>query len=30
MAPEQVRDLLSALELKFSLKLKPHVTVDPL
>jgi F-type H+-transporting ATPase subunit delta len=29
MTPEQVKDLLSALELKFGLKLKPHVTVDP-
>jgi F-type H+-transporting ATPase subunit delta len=28
MSPEQVKDLLSALELKFGLKLKPHVTVD--
>ncbi|ANN74047.1 F0F1 ATP synthase subunit delta [Bordetella bronchialis] len=29
MTPEQVKDLLSALELKFGLKLKPHVTIDP-
>ncbi|OZI20745.1 F0F1 ATP synthase subunit delta [Bordetella genomosp. 9] len=28
MTPEQVKDLLSALELKFGLKLKPQVTVD--
>jgi F-type H+-transporting ATPase subunit delta len=28
LTPEQLKDLLSALELKFGLKLKPHVTVD--
>jgi F-type H+-transporting ATPase subunit delta len=28
MTPEQVKDLLTALELKFGLKLKPRVTVD--
>ncbi|ARP88106.1 F0F1 ATP synthase subunit delta [Bordetella genomosp. 9] len=29
LSPEQVKDLLAALELKFGLKLKPRVTVDP-
>jgi F-type H+-transporting ATPase subunit delta len=28
LTPEQVKDLLAALELKFGLKLKPRVTVD--
>jgi F-type H+-transporting ATPase subunit delta len=28
MSDDQVKDLLAVLELKFGLKLKPHVTVD--